>query len=284
MSEATLVRATRALHQAFVANNPMNAVTTAYDTYDGYAPSVEANLLRGVMFSELRKDFDMGKGQELIGQNGQPPKMAATHSSSALVVNAFGPWRRDPATLTVNRFQGFVKMRFEAQCRNGLRGTPPHLDVRLDTKDMILGIESKCVEYLTPTKAEFRPAYDSIMDGRKESCWFRYIAALRQGPHQYQYLDVAQLIKHYLGLCYKTQATSLCLLYIFGEPLNWEAFSEFKQHREEISRFRQVVSGDKMGFDAFSYAELWREWEMQSTPSWLPSHLQALKARYGIEI
>lgn len=274
----------RALHQSFLQTNGAEATGTWGEPYGAYASSVEANLLDGVPFEDLRQAFDDGKGQELHGDAQHPPKMAAVYSSSALVVNTFGPWHQDPSNLVVNGHCGFKTMSFEAQLPHGLKGTPPHLDLRLDAEDRVLAIESKCLEYLRPKKAVFAPAYDTIVDHRAQSPWFRHIATLRENSDHYQYLDAAQLIKHYLGLSHSEPTKSLTLLYLFWEPRNWQEFDAFGQHRAEIREFRDLVAGDRVRFEALSYNELWAEWEGVQAPARLVGHLERLKARYSVPL
>jgi hypothetical protein len=276
--------AKRALRHAFLQANGQDTIGTWGKRYDAYALNVEANLLDGVPFADLRQAFDDGKGRELDGDATHPPKMAAVYSSSALALNTFGPWYRDLSHLVVNRHRGFKTMMLEAQVPHGLRGTPPHLDLRLDADDQVLAIESKCLEYLTPKPAVFRPAYDTIVDQRAQSPWFRHIAVLRENSDHYRYLDAAQLIKHYLGLSYGEPTTSLTLLYLFWEPRNWQDFDAFWQHREEIRAFSDVVAGDRVRFETLSYNELWAEWEQVQMPGWLVGHVQRLKARYSVDL
>lgn len=275
-----------ALRGAFLQAHGAEAMGMWREPYDAYASSVEANLFDAIPFVDLRQAFDDGKGQELHGDATHPPKMAAIYSSSALVLNTFGPWYRDLSHLVVNRHRGFKTMTFEAQVPHGLKGTPPHLDMRLDVDDRVLAIESKCLEYLYPMRkpAWFAPAYDTIVDHRAQSPWFRHIAALRENSERYRYLDAAQLIKHYLGLSHSEPTKSLTLLYLFWEPRNWQDFEAFTQHRAEIREFSDVVAGDRVRFEAFSYNELWAEWEQMQMPGWLAAHLQRLKARYSIDL
>ena len=166
----------------------------------------------------------------------------------------------------------------------GLVGTPPHLDVLLDGQHTTVGIESKCLEYLTPKPAVFRPAYDSIVDARAQSRWFQQIAGLRDKPGQYRYLDAAQLIKHYLGLSYMQTDSATSLLYLFWEPVNWQDFAAFKEHRKEIGRFADSVPGDTVTFEAMSYLDLWTQWEEQPPSTRFPNHLTRLTARYRVTI
>ncbi len=288
----TLESSKRAIRQAYWASKGMSLPDTSGDCYINYAESVEANLIPGVFFSESREDYELGKGSELIGRKGQPPKMSAMFSSSALVVNTFGPWRTDPSTLRLKSYPAFQSLRFEAACPNGLkqyspRATDPHLDVLLKSPDVVLGIESKCVEYLLPKEAAFSKTYDKISDERSCSRWFQYIEVLRVNSRQYHYLDVSQLIKHALGLSYTyagKQQGSPALLYLFWEPTNWNNFDEFKRHRDEIERFSVAMSDDALRFEALSYFELWEDWQRNPSPDWLSQHVKNLLARYAVEI
>lgn len=272
------------LSQAFLKTNSLKAMGKWGSPYDYYAIDVAANLLEGVPFDDIRQAFDHGKGQELLGDPSHPPKMAAVYSSSALVVNTFGPWHRNPSQLIVNGHRRFTRMMFEAQVPTGLDGTPPHLDLRLDADDRVLAIESKCLEYLAPKQARFASAYETITDHRAQSPWFRHIAMLRKEPGHYRHLDAAQLIKHYLGLSHSVPSKSITLLYLYWEPCDWQDFEPFTQHRAEIREFSQAVAGDPVCFAAISYNDLWATWERIQEPAWLPAHIQRLTARYCIEL
>src|SRR5262245_44689185 len=142
-----LIKAAKyALQEAFRRTAGEGAMGRWPPPYEAYCASVQANLLTGVPFNELRKAFDDGKGQELNGDDHCPPKMAAIYSSSALTVNTFGPWYANPTSLVVNGHVGFNEISFEAQLSHGLPRTPPHLDVCLDSDNEVLGVESKCLE------------------------------------------------------------------------------------------------------------------------------------------
>jgi hypothetical protein len=112
------------------------------------------------------------------------------------------------------------------------------------------------------------------------------IQELRSSKH-FTYLDVAQLVKHGLGLLH-TYSTdnhkAIALVYLFWEPINWQQFDNFKRHREEIELFSRLIKDNVLGFEAQSYLELWKEWEGRSRPDWLPGHLERLYDRYRVEI
>ena len=291
-NNTTLDRAKRALRQAFWSCKEVPPPTTSEGRYVDYAESVEANLIQGVPFAQCREDYELGKGSELTGRNGQPPKMAAMFSSSALVVNTFGPWRSNPLTLALKRRPTFQSLKFEAACPNGLQqfsplATNPHLDVLLQSHDKVLGIESKCLEYLSPKEASFSSTYDKISDERNRSRWFQYIAVLQENSRLYRHLDVAQLIKHALGLSYTyagKQQGPPEILYMFWEPINWKNFDEFKRHRDEIEQFATAIHGDSLRFEALSYSELWDDWQTRPSPDWLSQHVKNLRGRYDVDI
>ncbi|MEE9275219.1 MAG: hypothetical protein V3V62_07915, partial [bacterium] len=182
-----------------------DALVDAFDAFQsgklqnssGHAEKLEDNFLPGVNIEMFESDFAEGSGGELIGNPSAPPKMQAIRSSSALVVNNFALWKEEPRHLSLCGVNGFRSLRFEAKCPMGIRGTPPHLDVLLEKDDNVVAIESKCLECLDSHPAKFSPSYDAIRDDRANSPWFAQIAILRKDPEKYQFLNAAQLVKHY---------------------------------------------------------------------------------------
>jgi len=115
----------------------------------GYLPSVRENLF-APLSSLTEAEFRQGAGNELTDRPGEPAKMRAAHSSSALVCNIFDSWRSsDP--WAISRALGIPHVpeavHFEAQLPTGLRGTPPTLDLLLLASDTLAcGVESKFTE------------------------------------------------------------------------------------------------------------------------------------------
>jgi hypothetical protein len=183
------VRARRALGDALQHMRPGAALDTK-----GYAVRLEDNLLAGVARADIEAAFGAGAGQELEG------KMRAPWPSSALAVNSFAPWQRDPGSLKLAGVTGFTEaLAFEAKCPTGVSAIPPHLDVLLERGEAIVGVESKCTEYLSPKTSKVAAAYLALAtegDERAASPWF---AALADVP-SFRFLDAYQLVKHYLGL------------------------------------------------------------------------------------
>jgi hypothetical protein len=243
--------------------------------------------MEGVDPEAFFEDYGRGAGQELQwGQrNGRPtpPKMHAAHSSSALVVNTFSAWRRDPAGLELLGLGDFEGLRFEAQCATGLKGIPPHLDVLCTSaREHIVGIESKCLEFLQPHRAQFSQSYDVLRSLKAARPYFDLIPSLRADPDQFVYLDAAQLIKHALGLANCFPARRPTLLYLFWEPSDWSQFSEFRAHRDEVERFACSVRNSGVEFAFASYPELWASWRNAGEPSSLQEHAQTLMERYNV--
>jgi hypothetical protein len=174
---------------------------------------------------------------------------------------------------------------FEAQCPNGVSSIPPHIDVLLEQRDTVIGVESKCTEYLSAKTANVADSYRRLAetgDPRAESRWLKTLEHLSEFRH----LEVYQLIKHFLGLARTYPNQPLTLVYLYWEPTNGDALAEVRRHREEISQLEDLVAGDRRcGLKALSYSEHWRELDaMPSKPNWLDRHLAELRRRYEIPI
>ena len=245
----------------------------------GYAGSFRENLVPAVRAEDFEADLLEGDGNELAG------KFRAAHSSSALAVNSFAPFRRHPADLSLLGIRSFESLRFERKCPTGLRGgRAPNLDVLLEGPDAVIGIESKLTEYLGSHLAEFSPAYEQqIRDERREQGWFREMQRLTEAPDAYALLDAAQLIKHAFGLGRVYRGRPVTLLYLYWEPADAVEHAVFARHRDEITAFADRVAGSTPGFAALSYPELWRTWD-EGAPDWLAAHLSDLRARYAVRI
>ncbi len=241
----------------------------------GYAASAERNLVPGVRMDEIQADFAQGSGNELEG------KFRAAHSSSALAANTFGPWRTSPQSLNLLGKTEFDFLQFEKQCPTGLGGIPPNLDLLVASPDVVIGVESKFLEFLAPKPPKFADSYTREALPQMEECWARLMDDLKAGPKQY--LDAAQLVRHYLGLRNQPefQDRNLVLLYLFWEPENWKDFPEYRQHREELAAFQEKVMDSDVTFTWMSYPKLWSLWEALGL---FPDHVRDIRKRYGLTI
>ncbi len=245
------------------------------DGPEGYVRHAWENLVRGVTPEMIQADYCGGSGQEWL------VKIRAIHSSAALTANTFGRWKTDSTKLKFLGLSGFRPPRLEAQCKTGLRGTPPNLDVLLRSPDTVIGIESKLLEPLTPTKAHFSRSYSR---GRLPLCeepWWNLLEKVRDGPPAH--LDAAQLIKHYLGLRKQfLTCKKVFLVYLFWKPLNAASIGEYAQHAEDLVIFQNAVSkSSAVQFIPLDYLKLWDSWSEDHD---LAEHASLLRQRYCVEI
>lgn len=262
---------------------------------NGYVADVRENLIEGVALDDFESDLRQGDGNELEG------KFRAAHSSCALAVNSFAPFRSDPAALPLPVGKGFTSLCFERKCPHGLVGRrSPNLDVVVDGPMGVVAIESKCLEPLTRHVAYFSPAYEEeIRDFRRDTAWFAEMLRLRdewlkndqrkkdgvQRPScTYHWLDAAQHVKHAFGVALEFEGRPSTLLYLFWEPSNPEDFPMFAEHRAEIKEFAASIAGGTPDFLAMSYPELWGSWSARTSPEWLRGHVSRLKLRYGVNV
>lgn len=243
-----------------------------YDTR-GYAPRWEDNVLPGLPLAEIRADLEAGAGRELDG------KLCAAHSSTALVVNTFGPFRMMPAGLCLSGAAGFSAIRFEAQFPTGLGGTPPHLDLVAEG-DTVVVVESKCTEWMSNKPASFSPSYDRLRNSFGDSPWYQEMLRLRAEPRRYHYLDAAQLVKHAFGLMNRYGRRPVRLVYLYWEPLDAIGWAECLDHRREADALAAAVRNSQIQLQPMSYHELWEDWG-RGTP---PPHLGYLRRRYALNM
>jgi hypothetical protein len=91
-------------------------------------------------------------------------------------------------------------------------------------------------------------------------------------------------VKHALALGRTFPDRPTSLLYLYWEPLDADRFAEFGVHRRELSELADAVRGARVAFASRSFTSLWRNWDAQASPSWLPRHVARLRARYGVSI
>jgi hypothetical protein len=198
---------------------------------------------------QFEADIRKGAGQELES------KFLAVHSSSALVVNTFAPFKDRMQDFELLGLRSPAQMRFEEQLRIFPNRGPANIDVWLDFGEAAIAVESKLLEYLTPKPPDFAAAYDRLEPPFSEPSWWAVYREAR--ARKRQHLDVAQLVKHYFGLRRLQQSGQpdkrLTLLYLFWEPVNWTELTECRQHRAEIEALAGQVAGALIAFRWMTY-------------------------------
>jgi hypothetical protein len=241
----------------------------------GYLKNIAHNLLPNVRLEQFEDDLIQGSGNEFDW------KFLAVHSSSALVVNSFAPFKETPSDLKLHDVDGFKSITFEKKLPTGLSGTPPNIDLIAVNDTDVVAVESKFLEHFVQKKPRFTRTYTKNNLPMAEDKWLDLIDRFRDSFSKN--LDVAQLIKHYLGLRnaigYATH--KITLLYLFWEPENTEQFDVFRKHRDELNEFSEDIADTSIRFVYKSYPELWSEWEDQKIIS---EHLDNLRDRYALEI
>ena len=284
VSPGVLLKACRAaLMQAFSRANP----GIVFDAR-GYLSEPRHNLIADARFEDVESDLLQGDGSELRG-NGRdrPAKFLAIHSSTALAVNVFAPFRQNASALRVPWGGNFSSLQFERKCPHGVGiGKPPNLDVVLEGTNGVIGIESKFMETIGRHKAEFKPAYDADLQGaRRETPWFREMQRLVADGETYRWLNASQLVKHAFGLAFSFPHRPTTLVYLFWEPRNATAYRLFAEHRAELARFAEAVSGGEPNFVWLSYPELWSWWSsLPDKPVALAVHVNSLRGRYEFNV
>lgn len=212
------------------------------------------------------KSFEQGDGGEI---SGNPAKMQAVHSSSALGVNVFQYWQNIGQVSAIASACGFCrkgnsvseKIVFEDKypVDENLDKFPiaPNIDVVFHNVNSAqfkrFAVECKFSEaYSSQKHSGLKPAYleliqlwsdiPSLYDFAKSIC----------PDERFIYLHPAQLIKHILGLKRKFGKNGFRLLYLWYDVLGKEGAI----HRDEIDKFYEVAKADGIYFNAMSYQEL----------------------------
>jgi hypothetical protein len=252
----------------------------------GFVRDLDANL-RVPLSAATRAAF--ARGTELTPRKSQPARIAALHSSAALVANVFDHWSaRDASPLMAAL--GFdaapATLGFEEPLATGLEGDPPTSDVVLRGESgLVVAVESKFSEWLVrrgSNRADLKPKYFPSGgfvwgDAGLPSCQ-RLAEDLRAGRERFKHLHAAQLLKHALGLALQMRAgaggggdrdvgigagsrvgatTGTAgtheLRYLYYE---WAA-GPAPAHRAELARFGERV-GAEMRFSVSTYQSLYR--------------------------
>jgi hypothetical protein len=228
-----------------------------------YTTKLKDNLFEPLT-SEVKKDFDSGDGGELIGN---PPKMSALHSSSAIGVNIFQYWLKVKQVPKIAAACGFCSknnndsqnIRFEQKysISNKFRYSP-NIDVVIENSS-----ESRFKIFAIECK--FSEAYSSRMHSGLKQKYLQLDEIWGQLPNlhvfaksispedkKFNHLHPAQLVKHILGLTKGFGKNKFRLLYLWYDCLGYEG----AKHRDEIEEFINVTKKDNISFHALSYQEL----------------------------
>jgi hypothetical protein len=230
-----------------------------------YTPDLDQNLFEPLNM-DVRKSFELGDGNEI---SGNPAKMQAVHSSSALGVNVFQYWQSIGKVSVIASACGFCrkgniiseKIVFEDKYRidDDFEKFPraPNIDVVFHNSD-----SSRFKRFAIECK--FSEAYGSQIHGGLKRAYLELLQLWTDIPNLYgfaksicpnetfSFLHSSQLIKHILGLKKNLGKEGFRLLYLWYDVLGEEGAI----HRNEIEEFSEVTKRDNIHFDAMTYQEL----------------------------
>lgn len=245
------------------------------------------NLLRTINnWSDIEKDFRGSQGGELKKDKDGRKKFCSVRSSSALCVNNFAPFKesRQEIHFIYNGNSNFDKAKFEMPLSTGI--STPNLDFYLENINIIIGFESKFTEHFEKNIAHTKANLCKYF--MREELY--YLPRLFDGLILHyinctdkMYLDVAQLIKHLIGLINNKKNRKAILVYIYWEPINWKEISIFEQHRKELDDFAKRIEKfeDVITFKSLSYSDFWKEYENCEL---LKEHIKLMRGRYNFAI
>lgn len=243
---------------------------------NGYFLNNSENLLEGIDLNLFQKDLMQGSGNELKS------KFNAVYSSSALGVNNFAIVKLHLHKFEFLGVSNFKKAEFERQFRTGLKGTPPNLDFTIENNDTIIAFESKYLELLDKKEAKFTESYKKGKLDYLDNLWFSLIDKYQNTS---SHLDVAQLIKHSIGLInHKKQFPKIkkaILVYIYWTPDNFADFAEYNIHEKELIEFKKDIGkSNDLDFLSLTYNQFWDNYDN----SIFQEHFVKMRDRYKIEI
>ena len=244
------------------------------------------NLVRPSMqWPRIRKELEAGGGGEFKSKGAKRPKFHSLHSSAALCVNAFAPYKEQPEGMHLLGYGPFSVARFEMPLKTGI--SKPFLDFYIEDEDHVVGIESKYTEWLTPKLPNQKENLRKYLKRAKELRVVpdRFLLELVEHYVAVQkelFLDVAQLIKHSLGLFARADeiGCSPVLVYVYWTPRNSVDLPEHHCHMADIAQFEERIS-PFLSFHTLSYNKLWKTLEDDRR---YREVVPLLRARYDISI
>lgn len=226
-----------------------------------YTRALSDNLFQDICESTI-KEFSLGDGNEL-GNGIEPGKMQALHSSSVIGVNLFEYWKvnKDFDVLARSLYVPSKDIEFiQFEEKYGIlrdARKSPNIDVNIHYKNTYLvGIECKFTEPFqnrtsnTGLKKKYIDEFEhwDIFPNLKE-------LALTICPDDISndYLHVAQLVKHVLGMySVKKDKSKFRLLYIYQPAF----FENNDKYSDEIVKIGDVLKRDNIVFQYLTWQEL----------------------------
>lgn len=227
-----------------------------------YTKKLEDNLF-DALDPDVKREFEKGDGGELCGN---PQKMCALHSSSALEINIFYYWKRINQINKIAHACGFCNedngncrsINFEYKCFiNKCFSRSPNIDVvinnSLGSKVKVFAVECKFSEaYSSRGHLGLKQKYLKLEEWAEMPNLLELAKSISPEDRIFNYLHAAQLIKHILGLTVNCGKDGFRLLYLWYDCLGEEG----AKHKKEIENFIKITKADNIVFHTLSYQEL----------------------------
>jgi len=250
-----------------------------------YTKTLEENLFEPLS-SETTTSIREGDGGELAGN---PSKMQAVHSSSALGVNIFQYWQSinhpEKVAHACRLCQKTTKIsksiRFEAKYPIDTRfRMGPNIDVVIENepsaKYKVFAIECKFTEaYGGRGHSGMKEKYLDLDIWKEIPHLHKLAVSISPEDNGNEYLHCAQLIKHILGLKKAFGKTNFRLLYLWYDTLGYAGW----KHREETESFMEVAKSDGILVSGMSYQEL-IVWMAENYRDSYPKYIEYITNRY----
>lgn len=230
-----------------------------------YTRELNQNLFEPLSLDTFER-FEKGDGKEVIGN---PSKMQAVHSSSALGVNVFQYWQNIQKVVSIASACGFCRKenaisekivfedKYPVDDNVSIFRTAPNIDIVFHNSEASqfkrFAIESKFSEAYSSRKHDgLKPAYLKLTQLWSDIPNLYDFSKSISPNENFLYLHSAQLIKHILGLKRRFGKKGFRFLYLWYDVLGKEG----AVHQEEINEFSKITKADGIYFHAMSYQDL----------------------------
>ena len=229
-----------------------------------YTCKLDQNLFQSLL-PVVRESFAAGDGSEL-GSSGQPGKMQAVHSSSALAVNVFQYWKSISAVPLIAVACGLCREGSDVSCDiqfeekypiNDSFSFHPNIDVVIHNKPEArikrFAIESKFSEsYGAYKHSGLKQKYLDIDLWDDIPSLRTFAKRISPNDKEFKHLHPAQLIKHILAMKRQFGRRGFRLLYLWYDVLGEQGMC----HQDEVAKFTEVTKEDGLSFHSLTYQEL----------------------------
>jgi hypothetical protein len=227
-----------------------------------YTRNLEDNLFEPLA-PNTEQSFREGDGNEIAGN---PAKMQAVHSSSALAVNIFQYWNSVSEVPQIARACGLCHRTTKISKNISFEVKYP-IDERFRYSpniDVVIENDSNATYKVYAVESKFTEAYGGFgHSGVKKKyleldIWeevpnlCELATSISPDDARFQYLHAAQLIKHILGLKRVYGKEHFRLLYLWYDALGKEG----AKHQEEIDTFLETAKSDGILVHELSYQKL----------------------------